>query len=78
MPAAMASNAFTATQGFPAPCAKAFTVLTPMRTPVKDPGPTTTAMRSTSPRVMPEADKAASTMGIRLAEWVSLLHTAHS
>ena len=45
-----------------------FTVLTPMRTPVKEPGPVTTARRSMSCRVNPVAARAASTMGIRLVE----------
>ena len=77
-PAAMASRASTATQGLPAPWASPLAVLTPMRTPVKEPGPVTTAMRSMSCTVSPVAAKAASTMGIRLVEWVSLFTAAHS
>ena len=77
-PHASASSASTATQGLPAPWAIPFTALSPMRTPVKEPGPTTAAYSSISEISVEHLFSASSTMGIRLTEWVSLFTAAPS
>ena len=46
---------------------------TPMRTPVKDPGPAATATTSIPSRVRPVFFSRSAAMGIRVAEWVSPL-----
>ena len=43
---------------------------TPIRIPVKDPGPVATAMTSISSSFSPVFSSRAVTMGIRVAEWV--------
>ena len=77
-PAAMASRALTGTHRVPCAWASPLTVLTPMRTPVKEPGPTTQAMRSSSATESPAACIAASIIGSRFTEWVILLTVAAS
>ena len=69
-PRARVSSAFTPMQGLPLPWASAFTVATPMRTPVKLPGPVTAARASSSFSATPALSRLRSTMGIRLALWV--------
>ena len=54
----------------PAAKASPLAALTPMRMPVKEPGPAATAMASQSWTVMPALRSMASTMGIRVREWV--------
>ena len=56
----------------------AFTAVTPMRTPVKEPGPTVTASRLIACIVSPVRRSASSTMGITLSECVILLTAAPS
>jgi len=51
--------------------AKPLAAHTPMRTPVKEPGPATQAISSTSPMESPAALSAWSTIGISVSEWVS-------
>jgi hypothetical protein len=67
---AMASRVETATAGFSAAKANPLAAATPMRMPVKDPGPTDTAMASQSRTVRPVFFKIPSTMGIRVRLWV--------
>ena len=43
---------------------------TPMRSPVKDPGPAAAAMRSTCSRPTPQRRSRSSAMGSRVTEWV--------
>ena len=50
--------------------ARPLAAATPMRMPVKDPGPAATAMTSISSRVRPVFFKRSAAMGIRVAEWV--------
>ena len=71
-PFAMLSSASTAIQGLFFTCASAFTVLTPMRTPVKLPGPVTQANTSVLSTVSPVCRYASSTMGSMDWEWVKL------
>ena len=51
--------------------ARPLAAATPMRTPVKEPGPTATAMTSISSRVRPVFFRRSAAMGMRVAEWVS-------
>ena len=67
---ASASSALTAQQGLPTAWAKPLTMHTPMRTPVKEPGPVTAAKASMSSQRRPVARRAASTAGRMVCEWV--------
>ena len=66
----MASRVETGTQGFSAPQASPLAEATPMRNPVKDPGPAATAIPSTSRRAQPLFRSMSSTMGSRVRLWV--------
>ena len=68
---AMASRVETAAQGLSAAKASPLAAETPMRMPVKDPGPAATATASQSRTVRPVFFSMASTMGIRVRLWVS-------
>ena len=57
-------------QGFSAPQARPLAAAMPMRRPVKDPGPTATAMASMSERARALFCSMASTIGIRVRLWV--------
>ena len=57
-------------QGFSAAQAKPLAVATPMRSPVKEPGPAATAMRSTWAGVRPQAFSRSRAMGSRVWLWV--------
>ena len=59
-------------------CLAELAVAEPIRSPVKDPGPSATAMVSMSLSVSPDEAMTRSIMGIRVSEWVSLLHTLYS
>ena len=63
-PHAMASSVETAQHGFPSAIAMPFTLETPMRTPVKEPGPAVTAKRSTSSNAVRVQASSCSTMGM--------------
>ena len=56
----------------------ALTAVTPMRTPVKEPGPTVTASRVSCSLVTPARSSASSTMGMMFSECVILLTAAAS
>ena len=77
-PAASASSASTPTQGLPAPWAMPLTALTPIRTPVNDPGPVTAAYRPISLTSSPARPSASSIMGMRLTECVRRFTAAPS
>jgi hypothetical protein len=66
----MASRVETPTAGFSAAKASPLAAATPMRMPVKDPGPTATATAPQSSRRMPALARMPSTMGIRVRLWV--------
>ena len=59
-PSASASSELTPTSGSPLPCASARAVEIPIRSPVKLPGPTPTAIRSTCSQPSPACSSAAS------------------
>ena len=61
---AIARSVETPAQGMFRAIAMPLTQETPMRTPVKEPGPAETAMRSTSSSVRPERRSTLSTIGI--------------
>ena len=67
----MASRVETGMQGLSAAQARPLAAETPIRTPVKDPGPAETAMASRSAGVMSVFFKRSSTRGIRVRLWVS-------
>ena len=67
---AIASRVETGTQGFSAAQASPFTAATPMRSPVKDPGPAATAMAFISPHVSPLFRSISSAMGSSVRLWV--------
>lgn len=67
---AMASRVDTATTGFSAAKASPLAAATPMRIPVKEPGPTATATASQSRTVRPVFFSMPSTMGIKVRLWV--------
>ena len=70
----MASRVDTPTQGLSAAQAKPFTVDTPMRMPVKEPGPWATAKRSTLSSDSSAFFSISSAMGSRVRLWVRPLH----
>ena len=67
---AMAARVETPTAGFSAAKASPLAAETPMRMPVKEPGPTATAMTSQSCTVRSVFFKMCSTMGMRVRLWV--------
>ncbi len=67
----MASRVDTGIQGFSSPQASPFTADTPIRSPVKDPGPAATAKASISAAARPQFRSMSSTMGSRVRLWVS-------
>ena len=67
----MAPRVLTAQQGSSFPQAKPFAAATPMRTPVKEPGPAATATTSTSPGVRARVFSISWAMTIRVWLWVS-------
>ena len=67
---AMASRVEHPAQGSWAAQARPLAVATPMRSPVKDPGPAATAMRSKSATVRPQWASSSSVMGRRVWLWV--------
>ena len=67
---AMASRVETPTAGLSAAKASPLAAATPMRIPVKDPGPAATATASMSAMVSSVFFKMPSTMGIRVRLWV--------
>ena len=66
----MDSSVEQAAQGFSSGQARPFAADTPIRSPVKEPGPAATATTSTSARVWPQCSSMDCTMGIRVREWV--------
>jgi hypothetical protein len=66
----MASRVETPQTGLSSAQARPLTVATPMRTPVKEPGPRLTAKRSTSGREIPRFFKRSSAMGSKVRLWV--------
>ena len=70
---AMDSRVEQAAQGLSPGQASPLAVEMPMRSPVKEPGPAATAMRSTWDRGTEQVASICSTMGIRVREWVSPL-----
>ena len=68
---ARAARVDTAAQGLSAAQASPLAAETPMRTPVKDPGPAETATASRSAALMPVFFSRSSTRGIRVRLWVS-------
>ncbi len=70
---AMASRVEQGAQGLSPGHASPLAAATPMRTPVKDPGPAATATTSIPSRVRPVFFSRSAAMGIRVAEWVSPL-----
>ena len=68
---ARAARVDTAAQGLSAAQASPLAAETPMRTPVKDPGPAETAITSRSAAVISVLRKSSSTRGIRVRLWVS-------
>ena len=66
---AKAARVDTAAQGLSQ--ANPLAAETPMRTPVKDPGPAETAITSKSAAVISVLRKSSSTRGIRVRLWVS-------
>ena len=70
----MASSVETPITGMPAPKARPLAAATPMRMPVKDPGPTATAMASQAARLRSAFFSIPSTMGMRVRLWVRPLH----
>ena len=67
---AMAARVDTPTAGLSAAKASPLAADTPMRMPVKEPGPAATAMASQSWTVRPVFLKMPSTMGMRVRLWV--------
>lgn len=70
-PSAIASSVETAAAGSPAANASPFAAATPMRIPVKDPGPTATATAPSSSMRKSAFFSMDSTMGISVRLWVS-------
>ena len=70
----MASRVETPTQGLSEAQARPFTVETPMRMPVKEPGPWATAKISTLFRLSSAFFSMSSAMGSRVRLWVRPLH----
>ena len=68
---ARAARVDTAAQGLSTAQASPLAAETPIRTPVKDPGPAETATASRSARAMPVFFSKSSTRGIRVRLWVS-------
>ena len=68
-PAASAASEETGASGSPRPCASARAVAIPIRRPVKPPGPTPTAIRSTSSQPTPPSASACSSSGSSRAAW---------
>ena len=64
------SSAETAAQGLSSTCAIPLTAATPMRRPVKEPGPTEAANKSTCWMVMWLQDSSDSTIGMMVWLWV--------
>ena len=69
----MASSVDTPRQGFSSGQARPLAVAMPMRSPVKEPGPLATAIRSISDRLTPQLFSIPSHRGIRVRLWVSPL-----
>ncbi len=70
---AMDSRGGAGAQGLSSGQASPFAVATPMRSPVKEPGPAATAITSTSFRDAPQFFSMLSTRGSRVRLWVSPL-----
>ena len=70
----MASRVDTPTQGLSEAQARPLTIDTPMRTPVKEPGPWATASRFTSLRLSSAFLSMSSPMGSSVRLWVRPLH----
>ena len=70
---AMDSRVEQGAQGLSSGHASPLAAATPMRTPVKEPGPAATAITSMSCRASPVFFSRSDTMGMRVAEWVSPL-----
>ena len=68
----MASRLDTPAQGLSSDQAKPLTAAVPMRTPVKEPGPTTAAKTSMSRGVRPFSASSASQAGRRVRLWSSM------
>ena len=66
----MASSVETPAQGLSPGQARPLAADTPMRRPVKDPGPAATAITSTSDSGTPAMSSIPSSMGIRVRLWV--------
>ena len=66
---AMASRVETPAQGFSPGQARPLAAATPMRSPVKEPGPAATAIRSISSNAAPQLSSICSSMGIRVRLW---------
>ena len=70
----MASSVDTPVQGFSSAQARPLTIDTPMRMPVKEPGPCATASRSTSLYVSSAFLSMSSPIGSSVLLWVRPLH----
>ena len=66
----MDSRVEQAAQSLSAPQDNPLAVATPMRSPVKDPGPAATAITSTSSREVPQFFSRSRAMGSRVRLWV--------
>lgn len=75
---AIAARVDTAAQGMPRANASPLTAATPMRTPVKEPGPAATASTSISVRAVWLLRSMSCTMGIKVWLWVSRVFTPAS
>ena len=69
-PQAMDSRVEQAAQGLLPGQASPLAAATPIRTPVKEPGPAATATTSTCSREAPHCSSRAAAMGSRVTEWV--------
>ena len=69
---ASASSVETPTIGLPVASARPLMVLTPIRTPVNEPGPVVHTRRSTRSIVSPVKKKSFSRAGIRTSAWPPL------
>lgn len=67
---AMDSRVEQAAQGLFPGQASPLAAATPMRRPVKEPGPAATAMSSTASKAVPQLSSRDTAMGMRVREWV--------
>src|SRR5690606_5360523 len=77
-PSANASNEDTPYTGSPSAQANVFAVVTPIRTPVYDPGPQPAATARMSRGLSPAASTAASISGSNRTEWFRSAETVRS